>query len=171
MSDETEAAGITQMAAQAADALTKVAAAEAAAVVEVAAAAHANLAPSVLVVSMFETLQHQIQQVAGRLEEGNHWMAMADQRHEKMSDGIDTLSNRVDRQNGGVAKALNWIAEHDARMESAAIMAAGRKAQRSDDMAVVRGVQTFLSDYAPLIIGIAIGAVGVGAVIWDWGPW
>lgn len=172
MNIEDQAAGITQMAANAADALTKVAAAEAAAVVEVAAAAHSNLAPSVLVVSMFDTLQRQIEQVAQRLDAGNKWMATADQRHETMANGINTLSSRVDRQNGGVAKALEWMNAHDDRLKDEANVALG--GQMVKDKARSRAEAVWAKVEKPVVYGAALLVFGFGlrlGAFFIGGPW
>lgn len=136
------------------------------------AAEEASHAPSVLVVSMFTTLQGQIGKVADRLEDGNKWMAMADQRHENMANGIALLSARVDRQNGGVAKALEWMNAHDARTKSEADIALG--GQMVKDKARSRAQAVWAKIEKPVIYGVGLVLFGFGVRLGAFfigGPW
>ena len=134
--------------------------------------AHANLAPSVLVVSMFQTLQNQIEKVAERLDDGNKWMATADQRHEKMANGISLLSGRVDLQNGGVARAIEWMNAHDTRLKSEADIAMGEKNVK--DKARNRIEALWGRVEKPIIYGTGLILFGFGlrlGAFFIGGPW
>ena len=55
--------------------------------------------------------------------------------------------------------------EEGSRLEAA--IGRGRRAQRDDDLAVVRGVRDFANDFWPLILGAALGGAGVVAFVWS----
>ncbi len=187
---------ISTAAHEAAEMLKRVAADEGAKLVEKADAAAAafaktadmveaeqqTMAPSVIVVSMFETLQRQAEVTGTLLRQGQSWMAATDLRLERFNDGLANLDRKVNEglasldkkvsiQNGGVKKSLEWIQKHDARLEAEANIVQGRREQREDDLELVHNVQSFFSDFWPLLLGIALSAASISSLMWDWRPW
>lgn len=129
--------------------------------------AHRELEPvPSLVISMFQSIERQVERIADRLDEGNAWMTKTDGH-------LREIDNRVATQNGGVVKALaeiailqEWRRAHDEREQMAEATAAGRKAQRKDDYAKLNGVQAFLADWWPLIFGAILGGFGMFSLVW-----
>lgn len=83
---------------------------------------------------------------------------------------LDLANERLDVANGRTTNNELRIATMEAAAHLSAALAAGRKAQRDDDYAKVRSVQTFFSDFWPLLLGVAIGAAAIVTLAWDWRP-
>ena len=152
MSDETEAAAhVAHVASQAADALTKTAAHTAAAVVEVAGEAHASMWPLVL---------SRLNELADALSEVKAEVVAVGGTSERTLVQATKTNGRMD----AAESRLNSI-ELAARLDAA--LRSGRQAQRSDDLALVRGVRTFANEFWPLILGAALGGAGGVAFLWS----
>lgn len=185
MTDDAKAsaaAHVASMAVAADVALKKEAAHVAEAVIEVAAAAHESLAPSVLVSSMFETLQRQLAQVVKRMDSGAEWMMrtereIGDIRHtgEKTYEQAQKTNGRMTEAEAGIAESNEWHAAHDKRLEAAALIAVGKHEVIGVPRVAVEATQTFLEKVWPLIVTAAtclvVGAVAVAAFTVSWWPW
>ena len=71
------------------------------------------------------------------------------------------------KTNGRMDAAESRLNEIEERGRLDAAVGRGRKAQREDDLAVVRGVRDFANDFWPLILGAALGGAGAVAFIWS----
>ena len=134
--------------------------------------AHANMAPSVLVASMFETIQRQMEAVGKELKDGRQWMAEAAVAHQKVATGLEGLSAKVEVQNGGVTRALNWMASHDARMASESDIAKG--GQMVKDKARSRAEALWGKIEKPVVYGTGLILFGFGlrlGAFFIGGPW
>jgi len=72
----------------------------------------------VLIESMFTTIQHQVEHIAGRLDDSVKWMRETDLHFEKTDNNLAALTSRVDVQNGGVREALAGLREQRAFCDS-----------------------------------------------------
>jgi division protein CdvB (Snf7/Vps24/ESCRT-III family) len=133
-----------------------------------------SLTPPVLVVSMFETLQRQIEHVVDRLDEGHLWMdrfeRREDDRHGKLDVAVNKLTDKVAIQNGGVTRALDWMRNHDARVIAAAQRLATRQEMRAEDVAKFSAVRDFVKEWMGWIVGGALGIFGVVSIVWGYLP-
>ena len=80
--------------------------------------------------------------------------------------GEQTLTQAT-KTNGRMTDAEARLAAMEARHAKEDNIAAGRKAQRADDIAIIDGVRAFASEFWPMIVGAALGGVGVSAFLWN----
>jgi acyl-CoA hydrolase len=78
------------------------------------------------------------------------------------------VAEKVDKQNGNVARLTAWQAEINDERKEAADIAKGRRDQRSDDLAKVDAARSFLADYVPIVVAAVLGAGGAWLLIWGW---
>lgn len=182
MTDEkaTEAALIVTRAAAAAAGVTKEAEHVAAAVIEVATQAHESLAPSVLVASMFTTIQRQMEQMGRliekldrRLDAGYMQVAEVKVTGEKTYEQAQRTNGRMTEAEAGIRSSNEWHAAHDKRIADAALTESGRHEIVGIPRETVEAGKTFFEEIWPIIVAIVItGAVAVtGTVTFFFGWW
>lgn len=128
-----------------------------------------------LIMKLFDSLDKKVDQMSERLDTKIDKVTLDIAGTHAM---IADLNGKVAIQNGGVKKALekletheSWQHEHDKRTNHDLAVVEGRKAQRKDDYAKINAVQTFVSDWWPMILGGLIGSVGAISFAWSWHPW
>ena len=71
------------------------------------------------------------------------------------------------RTNGRMTQAEERLTVMEARHAAEDNVAKGRKDQRADDLKIIDGIRAFASEFWPLIVGAALGGVGVSAFLWN----
>lgn len=91
-----------------------------------------------------------------------------------LSDSVSQLAQavlQVDmRQKACSEKCPALVAKVDALIMAERTrenIAAGRQAQRSEDVAKLNLIPTFFGEYWPLIVGLLLSAIGVGGFVWS----
>lgn len=77
------------------------------------------------------------------------------------------LVDHVGTQNGRVRKLEDRSDTHERQLEKAEWIAVGKRQQRDEDIAKLNAIQTFFSDFWPLILGGVLGISGIGFWIWS----
>ena len=80
--------------------------------------------------------------------------------------GQATLAQAT-KTNGRMTTAEARLDDMERRHAKEDNLALGRKAQRADDLAIIDGVRAFASEFWPMIVGAALGGVGVSAFLWN----
>ena len=102
-------------------------------------------------------------------------------RLNELSDALSEVKAEVVAVGGTSERTLVQATKTNGRMDAAesrlnsielaarldAALRSGRQAQRSDDLALVRGVRTFANEFWPLILGAALGGAGGVAFLWS----
>ena len=71
------------------------------------------------------------------------------------------------RTNGRMSDAEARMDAMEKRHDKEDNIAVGRRSQRADDLAIIDGVRAFASEFWPMIVGAALGGVGVSAFLWN----
>ena len=102
-------------------------------------------------------------------------------RLNQLSDGLGELKAQIVAVGGTAERTLVQATRTNGRMDAAesrltnieehgrldAANTRGRKSQREDDLAAIRGLRDFANDFWPLILGAALGGGGAVAFIWS----